>query len=521
MKTRITIDEVEALRQDLQMNLDSLKTKQARNIFGQFSTPNPLAVEIARQTYSMLPCSAPVRFLDPAIGTGVFFSALTKVTPQEQIIAARGYEIDVHYGLPAQELWSKSPLEYEIDDFILSSPPKNERDKYNLILCNPPYVRHHHLKAYAVDYKKTLKFKVAASLGSSISSLAGLYCYFVLLSHQWLQKDGVACWLIPSEFMDVNYGMALKSYLANKVTLLRIHRFEPSNVQFGDALVSSAIVWIRNSIPDREHHATFSYGGSLSSPRISKKISLETLCDERKWTRFPLADARANDTGIHSKLSDYFTVKRGIATGDNSFFVLSERELHEKNLPISQFRPVLPSPRHLDLSEVSTDEDGVPQIEKKLFVLNTYLPIQVIKLRFPELFEYLKQGEESGVNSRYICRNRKAWYFQERRPSSYFYCTYIGRSGKKRHKPFRFILNHSEAIVTNSYLILYPKPALRKLIHKCPDRLRQTLLALDRIGNESMLAEGRVYGGGMNKLEPKELANVDAREIKKLFQVFT
>ena len=55
-----------------------------------------------------------------------------------------------------------------------------------------------------------------------------------------MADDGLAAWLIPSEFMDVNYGRAIKEYLLNQVTLLRIHRFDPSDVQFNDALVSSA-----------------------------------------------------------------------------------------------------------------------------------------------------------------------------------------------------------------------------------------------------------------------------------------
>lgn len=48
---------------------------------------------------------------------------------------------------------------------------------------------------------------------------------------------------MPSEFMDVNYGASVKRYLLDKVTLLHIHRFDPKEVQFGDALVSSAVVW--------------------------------------------------------------------------------------------------------------------------------------------------------------------------------------------------------------------------------------------------------------------------------------
>jgi adenine-specific DNA-methyltransferase len=55
-----------------------------------------------------------------------------------------------------------------------------------------------------------------------------------------MADDGYAAWLIPSEFMDVNYGAALKRYLTDHVTLIRVHRFDPADVQFGDALVSSS-----------------------------------------------------------------------------------------------------------------------------------------------------------------------------------------------------------------------------------------------------------------------------------------
>ncbi len=67
----------------------------------------------------------------------------------------------------------------------------------------------------------------------------------------WMRAGAMAGWLIPGEFMDVNYGRELKAYLLRQVTLLRIHRFDPAALQFSDALVSSAMVWLRNEPPPR------------------------------------------------------------------------------------------------------------------------------------------------------------------------------------------------------------------------------------------------------------------------------
>jgi hypothetical protein len=43
---------------------------------------------------------------------------------------------------------------------------------------------------------------------------------------------------------------------------------------------------------------------------------------------------------------------------------------------------------------------------------------------------------------------------------------------------------------------------------------------LNEIKPEELLGEGRVYGGGLHKLEPKELANVDASAIAELLPGF-
>jgi hypothetical protein len=43
---------------------------------GQFATPNTLAIEIINYSKTLLSPDQKIRFLDPAIGTGSFYSAL-------------------------------------------------------------------------------------------------------------------------------------------------------------------------------------------------------------------------------------------------------------------------------------------------------------------------------------------------------------------------------------------------------------------------------------------------------------
>jgi predicted RNA methylase len=500
------IDTMEHRRRALQAELDGHKSQAERNKLGQFATPTQLARDMLAYGLDLLPKGQAVRFFDPAIGTGSFYSALMTTHQHRPIAWARGFEIDPHYGAPAQTLWEGTPLEITLGDFTRQAAPVDDAQRANLLICNPPYVRHHHLNS--MD-KARLQEAARAASQVELSGLAGLYCYFIALAHSWMSEGGVAGWLIPSEFMDVNYGRALKAYLLREVTLLRIHRFDPNDVQFDDALVSSAVVWFRKAKPPTHHAVTFSYGGTIQKPEFSKSVSACDLERADKWTRFPKKNARATHDGY--RLGDLFAVKRGLATGDNGFFILDENKVHALKLPKRFLRPILPSARYIKTDEINADSTGVPLLERRLFLLDCDVPEDDVKREYPELWAYLQTGVDH-VASRYLCRSRRYWYAQERRPPAPIVCTYIGRSDHNR-RPFRFLLNNSQATATNVYLMLYPKPLLANQIKQSSDALRSLWQALNAIGKETLLGNGRVYGGGMHKLEPKELANVPADEL--------
>ena len=69
-------DTLEQRRSALQAELDGQKSQAERNKLGQFATPTALARDVLAYGLSLLPKGEPVRFLDPAIGTGSFYAAL-------------------------------------------------------------------------------------------------------------------------------------------------------------------------------------------------------------------------------------------------------------------------------------------------------------------------------------------------------------------------------------------------------------------------------------------------------------
>ncbi len=503
----------EEQRLRIQESLDLQKTSQERNRLGQFATPGPLANEIIFESARHIDphrLAQPVKFLDPAIGTGAFWSAL-KTVRADLTVQGVGIEIDKSVADASRRLWTSTGLKVRCADFTQCPAPASEPERFDLVVCNPPYVRHHHI---AKQRKTALRRASAGASGIDLSGLAGLYCHFLALTHPWMRRGAIAAWLIPSEFMDVNYGTTLKRYLLQQVSLLRVHQFDPDDTQFEDALVSSALLIFRNEPPRPKHKAELTRGAQLGAPTSRRDVAVREILPDDRWTQLCAGLTRRPPAQAGTKsmqLRDLFTIRRGLVTGGNKFFVLPERQARELQLPSEHLTPILPSPRYLPQLEVMARPDGAPDLPQRRFLINCRLPQENVQQEFPELWRYLCSAPET-VRAGYICKNRSPWYRQERRPPAPLICTYLGRPAGQR-RPFRFILNHSRATAANVYHLLYPLPRLASAIEFDPSLLPRIWRYLNTMDVDHLLRESRVYGGGLHKLEPAELGRISLDDL--------
>ncbi len=81
-----------------------------------------------------------------------------------------------------------------------------------------------------------------------------------------------------------------------------------------------------------------------------------------------------------------------------------------------------------------------------------------------------------------------------------------------------WLWNKSRAVASNLYLLLSPRGAFRDALETNPKLYAAVFAALQEIDADKFIRERRVYGGGLYKMEPKELGRLPADGVLKLMR---
>lgn len=460
-----------------------------RKKFAQFFTPEPVAKIMIDW---VLGKSQVQSILEPAFGLGVFSRLILE---QKRDINITSFDVDpVIFEIAKQNFNKFSNINYFLEDYLFN----DWNSKYDAIICNPPYFKFH-------DYenKKTLE-EIKKRLNINLSGFTNVYTLFLLKSIYQLKEDGRAAYIIPSEFLNSDYGKLVKEYLIKSKTLKHIVLFDFEKNVFDDALTTSAIILLeKNNSTDKISFSNIKDFEALKAyPNVPTfEYEVEKLNPNIKWrTYYTEQNSKKYKDLIPFK--NVAKVVRGIATGANDYFVFNNSKAKKHKIANDYLLPCITKSKDVKLPFFTKDDFNKLENDDA----NIYLIDACTNETDKNISEYIKVGEKNGINKKYLTSKRTPWYSLENRPPSPIWVGVFNRNGLK------FIRNEANISNLTTFHCIYPNS---NLLYKINIDLLFAYLLTD-VANQIFSDNRREYGDGLKKFEPNDLNNALMLDLSKL-----
>lgn len=446
--------------------------------------------------------------LEPSAGDGRFLSLLLEKALQVdaiELFQEKVKQIRKDYTNPKLQVYRKDFIEYA----------DKCRKKYSLIIGNPPYINVKTMKDEDMEKARGLCEKEGLSKGA----MQNMWLAFVVGANRLLQQWGTIFFVLPMEFLQVQYAEKLRNHLENKFNTIHIIAFE--NTVFTDIEQEICLVYLTNKQKNPKHIYYKIYKDTASQEPVSINL-IQKNKPLQKWSNAILSDDEISllkkEGGKFTKIAQMGEIAPGIVTGGNKYFILTEEKVEEYRckdyvLPIVQKSSLIPN------NKIEIDNSVINSIKKKkkpLYLLNL---AKVTAEQLPQkLKHYLdKVGDEkvgdTELKKRFKCANRTPWYGVP-------------------------IVNKGQVVFFKRYDIL-PRIYINQIDIHTTDagyhiRLKEEYDAASLVFcffNSMTLAEceynGRYYGGGVSELVPSEfkkltipyrkVSSQDVMELKRKF----
>ena len=289
----------------------------------------------------------------------------------------------------------------------------HEKNGFDVVIANPPYVRQESIKALKPDLAKTFaKFYCGT---------ADLYTYFYKRGIDLLNRGAHLCFIAPNKFMRASYGKNTRQLLAKEVTPRQIIDF--GDLPIFDATTYPSIILVEKRTPDTNdlvNTATFTDIAQIEKPEQTLKeigfaLSPAALKAEG-WTLVrPEVLALMDKLRKAGKpLGEYVNGRfyRGILTGLNEAFVIDEdtrkKLIAEDPKSAELIKPWL---RGRDIKKWKAEWAGLSIL---------YIPWHFDINKYPAVLNHLKQFKNKLENRNESERDRYEWYALQRYAADYF-----------------------------------------------------------------------------------------------------
>lgn len=475
-----------------------ITTLEHRKKFAQFFTPFPIANLMAKW---ILGNDNLKSVLEPAFGLGVFSRAILS---QNKAVKIKGYEIDPNiYEKAKAAFCGQENVSIVLQDYIYN----DWNNRYDGIICNPPYFKFH-------DYdNKNILREIETKLKCKLNGFTNLYTLFLLKSIFQLNRNGRAAYLVPSEFLNSDYGKLVKTQLIRSKTLRHIIVINFEENVFDDALTTASIILCAND--NKTEKVQFSNAHSLDDlekveqaisayPEFSKPnqtINFSELNPEIKWRAYY---QKQNSTKFKHLVpfTNFAKVVRGIATGANKYFVFNQSKAAEFSISEKYLLPCIC--KSFDVKKpffTKADFQILNQNDRDIFLLNA------IDLLNDDVEKYLQKGIDEGIDKKYLTSSRLRWYSLENRPPAPIWVSVFNRNGLK------FIRNEADISNLTTFHCIYPLQ--NNLFPNFNIDLLFAYLLTD-VAKSIFKDNRREYGNGLTKFEPNDINKTQMLDLELL-----
>lgn len=450
------------------------------------------------------------RVLEPSVGDGRFVDAFEQEENIQRFVAVE------LIGEKVRQLRNKrysERVEIVADDFLNFSEKTNE--KYQLIIGNPPYIN---IKNMEEDSKKKAR-EICEKYQLPGSFMQNMWVAFVLAAVSCLERDGTIFFVLPMEFLQVQYAEQIRLFLEEHFDTIHILSFKER--MFPEIEQESCLVYLTNEFKERPY-INFKMYAKLDSDIPYYCSQIERNKPLKKWTNAILSDADIDLLNLidsrYKKISEVCDASPGIVTGANNEFILTKEQV--KQLECEEF--ILPtiSKSNILNGQFILSLDVIKKIGEKgnrVYLLN--LSHVDEKLFSQPLKEYLTViGEKENASkiklkNRYKCRNRKPWYGVPivRNGDIFFF--------KRYDKIPRICVNEADIYTTDI--------AYNMRLNLAYDKGSMAFCFYNSLTLTQCEFYGRYYAGGVSELIPSEFKRlaipyreIDRNDIERLSEMF-
>jgi hypothetical protein len=463
----------------------TIRSAKNRRSTGAVYTPHPIVDSMMTWLAGQ---GTPDRVVDPGAGSGRFILAAGVAFPDALLLAV---EMD-----PLAALMLRANLSARgwtgratvlVNDYRKIELPAHPGT--TAFIGNPPYVRHHDI---GEEWKAWYASRFAG-FGIKASALAGLHLHFFLQTRLLAKAGDVGAFITSAEWMDVNYGSALRQLLIKELGGIALHVLEPAVEAFPGTATTAAITCFRvgETVDPVRVQAVDDLAG-LNGLTRGTEVPRERLQAAPRWSII----VRPSTTDIVGKIEigELFDVHRGQVTGANGIWIAGERA---QGLPDRVMIPCITKAK--DLIRAGEQLRSANDLRRVIDLppdLGVFTPEERSRID-----DYLAWATSQGADLGYVAQHRKAWWSVGLKAAAPILCTYMAR------RPPQFTLNVCNARHINIAHGLYPRQPL------APEVLTRLVAWLnENINRES----GRTYAGGLTKFEPKEVERLRIPRLEDL-----